>query len=226
MTNIWARSIRAALDDDLQADPSPELWDRVRATLPARRPARWVRWAPKVAAVLAAVLVVSTSGLALAALAERFGWTLVERTPQPEPAATNPEMDTLMAITLDGIRKEMPEGMRLPTYLPESLTGKGVMIRRSMTDWSYSVYWHSPWERQPSERLIVQWHHAPFSEGSKTITVGPARDVLQVDINGAMGLAFQDDEKWQVDWEVDGYHYTVVTNISLDELLKVARSLK
>jgi hypothetical protein len=82
------------------------------------------------------------------------------------------------------------------------------------------------WTTGNQQYVEVWYHNHAFGEGSRTITTGEPRDIQEVKIGELTGMAFRDDAGWEVSWQMDGHQYEVRTDISLEEAVLVANSIK
>lgn len=234
--NSLQRKIRMAIDSELpDAAPSGDLRNKVVSTLPGRVPQAGGavrRYLP--AALMAAVLLVSATGVVLAATPqgraavdwafERFGIHLVAATPEvrADLVAQGAEVTSGVEVPYEGLASKLPTGMKLPAYLPAEITKDPVV---NLNTWSSGAS-VSMIAKHGGPHVTIMYHSSAFSRNSMIGTEGNARDVQEVKVGAKSGMAYRDDNGWNVWWALNGHQYTVMTDLPLEEALKVAESIK
>lgn len=235
MSGVSPERIQRAIASEVgQAEPSEQLWERVREAVPMARsggPAGGA-WRRAVAGVAFLVLV-SAAGTAaatdegrniLARLFEKFGVKIETLTPEVRERLEQEGSRAQSTPVPEGedLLERLPAGMKLPGYLPPAVAGGQVRFQEWGGHYSGAgVTWS-----QDGQWVGVMFHSRAFGPGSTTYGNGEIRNPQEVMINDLEGTAFQDDSGWRVDWVMDGHQYTVVTNLSLDEALTVAASIR
>lgn len=224
---ISEQKLRAALDAEYaNAEPPTALWERVKPAIPARAPRRRLS---RLAAAAIWALVVMIGGVAVAASPqvqamidkyfERTGVRLVE-SPPPAPGSGTKLQPNYDNAQLSGL---VPEGMKLPTYLPAPLNGPDAKVAVNDGDASFGVLWVIP--GHPETGYLALSRHKQVYGGEATY--GALHEVQDITIGDLKTSAFRDDLGWRIVWLVDGTEYLLqATNLPLSEAVKVAESLK
>lgn len=230
--------IRTALDAGFpNAEPSPELWERIRQAVPAEASRRRPLSRFAVAAVWC--LIVLTGGAAataspqVQAVVKRLllGDTGIELAERSDPVwtqlpATNPNGEktrsTYEPVDPAKVRELVHAEMKLPTYLPAEVTGEEAQVLLLRKQTMSGVTWTRGWRH-----LMLSMHTYTFGPGSIQGTDGPVQEQREVTINGIAGNAFRDTKRWQILWVIDGRQYQLIGyGLSLEEIVKVAESLQ
>lgn len=74
--------------------------------------------------------------------------------------------------------------------------------------------------------VAIMYYSSAFSRGSWIGTEGTPKDIQEVKVGSKSGMAYRDDRGWKVWWTLNGHQYTVMTDLPLEEALKVADSIK
>lgn len=230
MTRLASRMIRAALESEFPGqEPSPKVWEAVRGAIPqmpANRRPRTLR----VAVAAASVLLVSMAGVSAAStpqgqealqwVRERFGMELVPRSPElrKQWEEKGAKVTKSEPVDADKLRERLPKAMKLPTYIPEGVQGGQLMVNYygpgAIVTWT-----------QANRQVLVDYHEA-VSRNTVMGISGAARDVQEVRVGNLPGFTYLDDKGWNLYWAMDGHQYGVVTNLTLEEAIKVAESIR
>lgn len=236
MKAVSPRALRAALDREVPSgDPSAELWHRIRTAAPA--PAR--RRFRTLTAVLTAFLTLALAGVAAATtepgqrwldkVFEHKGIKYVEVTPELEQRyeQAGGEVTQSAEAKWPEIAAAKPASMKLPTYLPGVFQGERLMHNVNRGDGFFSIGWYEPGTAAvtPSSVTLV-YHSRAFPPGSEEGHHGPIQEFKEIKVNGLEGTAFLDDQGWTLLWAMDNHQYGLYTNLSFEEALKVAESIK
>ena len=133
------------------------------------------------------------------------------------------EVTSGVDVPHEGLAAKLPTGMRLPTYLPAGFEHPAVNLNTWQSGASVSFF------GQHTDRFVtVMYHSSAFGRDSMTATEGSARDIKEVTVkvNDWTALSYRDDSGWTLTWAMYGHQYEVHTNISAEEALKVAESIK
>ncbi|HWJ02046.1 MAG TPA: DUF4367 domain-containing protein [Verrucomicrobiae bacterium] len=233
MKKIRPQYIKLALETEFDnVKPGNDIRNRVFSTLPlTEKPFRQRPLLPRVA-LLVAVLVLSFTGFAVAGTAqgkaaanwvgEKFGIVLTTKTPEvmADIKQRGGETSVVAGIPLEQGTDYIPTYMKIPRYLPEEVNGGRASVYPVKTG-TAGIRWS-----KDKQFVEVWWHARSFGPGSVALTNGDAMDIQEVKLNDLTALAFRDDSGWNLSWAMDRHQYIVRTNISLEEGVKVAKSLK
>lgn len=239
----FAKKVRMAIESEFPgAQPDAAVWERIRVTLPGpaaggvHRTAAW-RLLPGTAAV---VLVLSLAGVGLANTSlgrdaidwafGRFGIRLAVATPGRVALTTSearlkagPQVTEGVDVPWQGYRRlqaMLPTGMALPTYMPAGFADNP---RVNVNNWRSGAAVNFA---RSNQEVSIMYHSSAFPRGSVTGTDGEAVDVEEIKINDRPALAYRDNSGWHITWALYGHQYEVRTNISLQEAVKVAQSIR
>lgn len=218
-------------------EPSKRIWQSVADTLPASPNRYSVRRRSYRTVLAAAILVISLFTLVAAGtdpgremidqIFQSFGIHLVEKTPQLEAQLEEKGVKPTFVegIALQENTDKIPENMILPSYLPENLVNSKASVYVFTKDRDIAIRW-SDGQEDAALFIMAEYHEEAFGKGSRTITNGEASDMQKVQIGEIEGFAFKDENGWNVSWALDGHQYGIMTNISLEEAIKVAESIR
>lgn len=232
MKRIKPNHIKMALQAEVKnIQPSSDIWDSIEASFASSQKKTCSKRYIYKATLVIMIFVLSSSSLVLAnssfgkqavdRVFKKFGIHLAAKTPQlTEKLRKEGAEAILQGMPLENAMDKIPGSMKLPTYLPQGFAkakasfykfGAGSSIRWSVNYEQYVQLWY---------------HYKAFGEGSKTITIGEPSNIQEVKIGELSGMAFHDDNGWNLSWAMDGSQYTILTNISLEEAVKIASSMR
>ncbi|HEY3363462.1 MAG TPA: DUF4367 domain-containing protein [Symbiobacteriaceae bacterium] len=224
---ITEEKIRTVLDAEFpNAEPPLTVWERVKPVIPARAPRRRLS---RLAMAAIWGLVVLTGGVAVAATPQvqalldkyfqKTGIHLVQD-PPPPPASATTEM---VKVDVSELRKVLPAGMKLPSYLPAPLDGPNTQAAIHNGSLTFGVAWHTAGGSETPFVALSRYNRVFGGEATR----GPVQEVQDVKIGQVSTSAYRDDFGWHILWKPDDYEYHLqASNLPLSEVVKVAESLK
>lgn len=234
MKQISPDKIKNVLEEEFShVEPSRSVWQSIANTLPDSPNRYSVRRRTYRTVLVAAILVISVFSLVAAGtdpgremldqIFKSFGIHVVEKTAQTEVQLEQKgvKYDFVEGTSLQGNEDKIPENMVLPAYMPGNLANSKASVYVYTTDRDIAIRW-----ADNEQFVMVEYNEHAFGKGSTTIAYGEATDMKEVRIGDIKGFAFKDDNGWNVSWAMDGHQYGIMTNISLEEAIKVAESIK
>jgi hypothetical protein len=210
------------------------------------------RPALRIAAVCLATLMLTVSLLAatppvqagVERMLQRFGLVLVDPTaPTPVPAEGNipnqaPAQLTPQKLSLAEAQQQVPFPIRLPTWLPNSLTFAGITVgtggfgcstpeecaTAKPPVWVSAGYHHS--DDDAAYLAIEATEITSTSGGGYVVSASEAENVV---VNGQSAVYIRGTYRSMLSWKQDSLTYVVITenlNLSREDMIRIAESLR